>query len=193
MTRARDVSTRGGLTVVIPTSVTVSAGSASVAANGAITFSTAANLTLDGIFSSSYRHYRLLFSGLSSSNVSMNFVYRYLLSGTPTDYTSSHYYTQKLYSGSTTTTSVRVSAAANGTLPDVGVDQSVSSTDFYTPNISGQYACHTSQGTYVPSVGGIEYDNFGGLCATATQMTGIKFSGAMTYTGTIHVYGYNNG
>jgi hypothetical protein len=192
MTRARDLASRGGLTQIIPTSVTVSSGTASVAANGAITFSTAQNLTLDGIFSSSYRNYRLLFSGVASSNVSMNFVYRYLSSGTPTDF-GSLYYTQKLYSGGSTTTSVRVSNAANGTLPDVGVDQSVHSTDFYTPNISGQYACHTSQGTYVPSVGGIEYDNFGGLCATATQMTGIKFSGAMNYTGIIHVYGYNNG
>ena len=184
---------RQGLVSVLPSSVFVSAGSASVAANGAITFSGAQNLTLDGIFSSLYRNYRLLFVGAASSNVSMNFVYRYLLSGTATDFTNSVYYTQKMYSGGSTTTSVRVSAAANGTLPDVGVDQSVSSNDIYTPHISGAYTAHTSQGIYIPSVGGIEYDNFGGICAAGNQMTGIKFSGSVTYTGTIHVYGYGNG
>jgi hypothetical protein len=192
MSRARDVSSRGGLTHIIPTSVTVSSGTASVAANGFITFSTAQNLALDGIFTSSYRNYRLLFSGIANGNVSMNFVYRYLSSGTPTDF-GSLYYTQKLYSGSSATTSVRVANAANGTLPDVGVDFSVSSNDIYNPNVLNIYTSHTSQGTYAPSAGGIEYDNFGGLCATGTQMTGIKFLGSMNYTGTIQVYGYNNG
>ncbi len=65
MTRARDISSRGGLTQVIPTSVTVGSGTAAVAANGQITISGASNLVVNGVFSSRFENYKMVMSQVS--------------------------------------------------------------------------------------------------------------------------------
>ena len=61
MSRARDVSSRGGLTQIIPTSISVGSGSGSVGANGAITFSSASTVSLNGTFTAIYDNYRVYF------------------------------------------------------------------------------------------------------------------------------------
>lgn len=190
MTRVRDIATRSGLVQVIPTAVTVSSGSASVAANGAVTATAAINLALDGVFTSSYTNYRLLFNGVSSANVSCTFVYR-TSSG---DFTSSLYSSQRLYSYSTTTQSVRGGSLASGVLPDKGQDWSSAITDFFNPNALNVYPIHVSYGLYLSTAQAPEADFFTGACATGTQMTGIKFlAGGAALTGSFRFYGYNNG
>jgi hypothetical protein len=190
MTRVRDIATRSGLVQVIPTAVTVSSGSASVAANGAVTATAAVNLALDGVFTSSFTNYRLLFNGFSSANVGCGFVYR-----TPSgDFTSSLYSSQRLYSYSTTTLSTRGGSLANGLLADKGQDWGSEITDFFNPNTLNVYPTHITQGLYLSTAQAPEADFFTGACATGTQMTGIKFlaSGA-ALTGSFRIYGYNNG
>ena len=67
MTRARDVSSRGGLTAIIPTSVTVGGGSASVGGNGSITLTGATTISLINCFSSTYDNYKFTFAGTSAT------------------------------------------------------------------------------------------------------------------------------
>lgn len=190
MTRVRDIATRSGLIQVIPTAVTVSSGSASVAANGAVTATAAINLALDGVFTSSFTNYRLLFNGFSSANVSCTFVYR-TSSG---DFTSSLYNSQRLYSYSTTTQSVRGGSLTSGVLPDMGQDWGSAITDFFNPNVLNVYPTHVSYGLYLSTAQAPEADFFTGACATGTQMTGIKFlAGGAALTGSFRIYGYNNG
>jgi hypothetical protein len=50
-----------GLTQIVPTSVAVGSGSGSVDANGAVTFSAASSISINGCFSSTYDNYRIVF------------------------------------------------------------------------------------------------------------------------------------
>lgn len=57
-----------GLRTVIPTSVTVGSGSGSIdTTTGVVTFSGANNLFIDGAFTSAYRNYRVVGSGITAS------------------------------------------------------------------------------------------------------------------------------
>lgn len=49
-----------GLVPIVPTSVTVNAGSATTSANGLVTFTGASNVSLDGVFSARYRNYHIV-------------------------------------------------------------------------------------------------------------------------------------
>lgn len=59
---------KSGLVPIIPTSISVNSGSASVASDGTINFSGGVtNLRINGCFSSSYKYYRLMFEVESTS------------------------------------------------------------------------------------------------------------------------------
>ena len=58
-----------GLVPIIPSSVSVSSGSATVASDGTISFSGGvANLTINGCFSSAYKYYRVMFEVEATSS-----------------------------------------------------------------------------------------------------------------------------
>jgi len=189
MTRVRDIATRSGLVQVLPSSVSVSAGTASVAANGAVSFTSASNIALNDIFSSSFVNYRMMFNGVAAGNVGTSFVYR----TSAGDYTTANYTWQRIYAYGSTITSQRVSSQANGLLPDFGADWSAFTADFFNPNVANVYTTCLSQGMYLPSAASPELDHNYIVAANSAQMTGIKFTAATTFTGTVRVYGYNNG
>ena len=56
-----------GLVRVSPTSVTVGSGSASVNANGLVTFTGASSISLNGVFTSAYTDYRIMFDQTAAS------------------------------------------------------------------------------------------------------------------------------
>jgi hypothetical protein len=56
-----------GLMPVVPTSVVVAAGSASVSAKGFMTFTNATNVNVNGVFTSAFKNYKILFE-LESAN-----------------------------------------------------------------------------------------------------------------------------
>ena len=64
------VSTGAGLVPVIPTSVSVGSGTASVAADGTITFFNASNFSVDGAFTTTYRNYRVVMTRMIANSAS---------------------------------------------------------------------------------------------------------------------------
>lgn len=70
-----------GLRNVVPTSVSVSTGSATVNANGLVTFTNAANIVVNGVFTSTFTNYRMV-SGFSQSVVSEVQYLRFTYGGT---------------------------------------------------------------------------------------------------------------
>jgi hypothetical protein len=60
MTRARDVSSRGGLTKITPSSVTIGSGSSTTTANGNTVFTGVSSIALDGLFSTTFSHYKII-------------------------------------------------------------------------------------------------------------------------------------
>jgi hypothetical protein len=57
-----------GLVPVVPTSVAVASGSASVSSSGLITFTGATSISVNGCFTSSFRNYRIMFDETAASN-----------------------------------------------------------------------------------------------------------------------------
>jgi hypothetical protein len=78
-----------GFVPITPTSISVGSGSASSAGNGQVTFTTVGtNLSLNGVFSSTYDNYVLVYQGTHST--AANMTVRFRASGTDT--TTSYYW-----------------------------------------------------------------------------------------------------
>ena len=77
-----------GSVVVKPTSISYGGSSATIGGNGSVTFSTTSVLSLNGVFSSTYRNYMIVCSGYHSNNI-IGINMRFRASGSDT--TSSTY------------------------------------------------------------------------------------------------------
>ena len=189
MTRARDVSSRGGLTQVIPTSVTVGSGSSSVSSNGAITFSGASTVSMDGCFTSNYENYRIT---LTTTN-DVGGIFMKFRQGTTTisadySYAAPHWLSfsgfdgvdrgndvGQMFLGSTFTTSG-------------------SSVDIYNPAISGRQTNIFSVNAPAYAQNACWMRISGGILDNTASMNGFQlFASSGNLTGTVRIYGYNNG
>lgn len=72
--RSEVATSQIGLVPIVPTSVTVGSGSASVSTTGAVTFSSATNICLNGVFTSAYRHYQIVLD-ISNAGASAQEIY----------------------------------------------------------------------------------------------------------------------
>lgn len=84
----------GGLVPVIPNSIAVASGSASVSGNGLITITSASTLSLNGVFTSAFRDYKVMYNILGASSIIMSS--RLRASGTDAS-TASTYGAGRLY------------------------------------------------------------------------------------------------
>lgn len=65
---------KSGLVPIVPASVAVSSGSASVSSTGAVTFSGVNTLDILGVFSSTYRNYRLVAQTSTTSSSEWQYI-----------------------------------------------------------------------------------------------------------------------
>ena len=180
----------GGLTNVIPTSVVVGSGTSSVSANGAVTFSGATTVSLNGCFTSNYDNYRLIYEFPSSSTSSGAYL-RLAINGVatfdgPTDYSWSRYYasgtTLANNGGATAANGVLLAGFSASTLGSVGV------ADIFSPG-KAKATGFAINGTYANLM-----DNGFGTHSLATSYDGLRiYPTSGNFTGTIRIYGFNNG
>lgn len=185
-------SSQPGMKMVVPTSVAVGSGTGSVDTNGAVTFSAASSVSLNGCFSSTYDNYRILLN-ITSASASAILTMKMRASGTDTSGTS---YRSQLIKATTTS----VSGAANVSGTDdwyVATTQSAFSEatffsmDILSPNLAAYTKFHNQGGYYDSSTNpALEY-NYGFL-SNSTQYDGFSIISSGTITGTIRVYGYKN-
>lgn len=188
MSKARDLATRSGLVTVIPGSVTVGSGSASVAANGLITFSGATSISINSAFTSTYRRFLVHFEiqrNASGSDVT----FRLRKSGTDS---SASVYVQ---SGWYYTTSSTFGAYGSGTQA-----QQYLGTSF---NVNGTMTIHNPMDATLRTLNHAETTcggttpMFKAHCyhdvADAYDGFTLFETAASTFGGTITIYGYNNG
>jgi len=102
---------RNGLHLLTPPSVasTGSGNSSSISANGSVTFSSCATLSLNGVFSADYDNYMIVARGTGSSTVGVTA--RLRASGS--DASGSNYTYQYLYATSTSVTGARTTSATS--------------------------------------------------------------------------------
>jgi hypothetical protein len=183
--------TPGGLVQVVPTSVAVGSGSGSVDANGAVTFSGASSISLNGCFNSTFDNYKLLFyCNAASATANINFRFR-----TTSDDTGTNYYAAS--SGvNWSNTAVNNNAITQSSF---GVSRVVTGDPGYT---SFNFDCiRPYVATYSTLLGGQSMGIVGGPAhnhgafwsVTSTQFTGFSiFMSTGTFGGSIRVYGYKN-
>ena len=179
-----------GLTLLTPTSIANTSGTASIGANGTITFSAVSNVSLNGIFSATYANYRVVL-GIASSGGAAGTRFRFRSSGT--DNTGSNYYVAAVSKDSSLstinnenadpTTSYRIGTGGN--------NFSAMSLEVYNPFASDYTSMHSLTGALTNTNESHWFTGGGGFSGT-TSFDGITFfldSG--TLTGTVSVYGYN--
>jgi len=133
---------KNGFILLKPTSVNVTGSSptATINANGSVSFTNASNISLNGVFSSDYHNYRVLFSGKWSVNNGSGTWYMRLRSGGVTDATASSYNTQYLYVYSSGISSSRGASSQAGSITFESYNRFTNILDFYAPFIAAPTA-----------------------------------------------------
>ena len=180
-----------GLVPIVPTSIAVGSGTGTVSANGLVTFSGVSSVSLNNVFTSSYRHYRLVMDvPVSSALTSIMVRFR---TGT-TDNTSNTYYqywtikrisgvSQDNSGGPSTSYALFGKASSNTYGAYVG--------DIMSPQVTSQSTTATGL-----SHGGDSTNSYN-LFSTVlfdgtTSFDGITFyPSSGTMGGTVKIYGYN--
>lgn len=178
----------GGLVSVAPTTVgkTGASSTATASTNGQVTFALCETLTLNGVFTSAYANYRIVWAGLASANPSLQM--RLVTAGTPA--TGTDYNRQQLVASSTTVTGLRETSQTSwiicNNINTVGDNLSM---DIFNPQASkvtsfNNLSHTTTSGAYWQSVAGVN--------TLTTSYDGIQFLlTAGNFSGNVTVYGYN--
>lgn len=186
----------GGLVPIRPTTATIGTGSGSANSMGMVSFSGATSVSLDGVFSSEFTNYKVIFNGYSSSSGVDMLRVRTRAGGT--DFSGANTYWYLVYNGSTSDTYMaRQSFATADTFAAIGYlgyDQgnSIKTIDVFNPANSSVRTALNVSGVYsyagLPNVG----------VATGTHNQAVTVDGLTIYpaagnmTGYIQVFGYND-
>jgi hypothetical protein len=181
----------GGLVPVAPTSVTVGSGTGTASALGTVTFTGATTVLLNGVFTSSYTNYRIIFQGLGSST-SNNLRARYSVTGTVSSASYTAGFLAVDYSASATWSYVAPSTSAPmGWIDNAANSSAALAFDCYKPAVAER----TFWNGFTTSVNGGTANSGGivmGMHEVNTAYDGIQFfnSAGTNMTGTVSVYGY---
>jgi hypothetical protein len=182
-----------GLSLITPTSIANTGGSASISSTGAVSFTSASAISLNGCFTSTYDNYRVIFTLSSvSANNGMNF--RLRASGS--DASSTDYYAGGTINraNSATVSSQNIGAGTTFELGPSGTAHPSNRCiiDFLNPFSSLYTGVHISTAGF--DSGTSHYGRYvaGNYIAT-TSFDGFTFYPTTgNITGTIRVYGYRN-
>jgi hypothetical protein len=184
-----DTKVSNGLNLVIPTGVVVGSGTGTISANGQISFSGSSTVDVINCFSSTYDTYKILISAHAATGgpaLAMNF--RDATTLVSTGYYGGVWSTR--FDGVTAATAINNASSITvaTTMGSIPGNRCVVSLDLYRTAIDG-----------VVTGTGFGGSNSAALTVSAnrtgmTNFTGLTISpSSSTMTGTIRIYGYNNG
>lgn len=177
-----------GLVPVIPSGVTVSGGTGSYnSTTGLITFATATEVRINGVFTSAYANYRVVINSTGgSANQTLTFRYR----ASSTDYTANGY----AYGGTYINQAGAVAGVGSGAATEAqigwiegttGSARNSVSVDLFNPQTATAGKAYSStSSSYVMAF-------IAGFATPATSFDGITLRVAGNFSGTAKVYGYN--
>jgi len=183
-------STQPGMKMVVPTSVAVGSGSGSVDTNGAVTFSAASSISLNGCFTSAYQNYKVLVT--ITSVATGNIECRLRASGSDDSVATYNHGVFQYNSGNSSggfaaNTSLNrwIVTSGSSTITPVTI-----SMDIFMP----QETQRTSMSLLAQGSDGTNYNSYfgAGVKAATTSFDSVSYIFAGNSTGTIRVYGYKN-
>ena len=176
-----------GLRLITPTSV----ANGTIGATGAVTFSGASTVSLNGCFTSTYDNYKIYVSNLSCSG---NQTVRLRLRASGTDLSSAVYFWQRIEAASTSLGAGRGNDDTSHRFGDVSTDADTNSytMDLSSPFLSRKKQIITTGQEHRSGTGGILHQSGGIISSTVSHDGFTLFPASGTITGTIRVYGYKN-
>lgn len=178
---------RNGLHLLAPTSIasTGAGNSSSISANGSVTFSSCATLSLNGVFSADYDNY-LIVSRYTAGNLPFLY-YRLRLSGT--DASGSNYSSQYIIANGSTASGARGTSETMGYigLPDDDVAQNGFCFYVYSPYLAQPTASRSHSANSSGSAYLAEHGVFHSLSTSYDGITIYPQSGSIG--GRVAVYG----
>jgi hypothetical protein len=171
-----------GLVAIAPTSV---AGTGVSVSNATVTFSASSAVNVNGVYSATYKNYKVLINISSSSQVILS--YRLRVSGS--DNNTANYSEQRLIADSTSLLGVRATGQTSGTIGQMVLsDFSFFDCNFFQPFDTTKTGLMVTGTTFV---GGSYITNLAGQFGAATSFDGFSiFPVSGTITGTLSVYGF---
>jgi hypothetical protein len=175
-----------GLSLITPTSIAVTGGSGSISATGAVSFTSASAIRLNGSFTSSYQNYHIVYSATQTASTPLKLR---LASGASVISTSTY------RRGGLFRDSGSVVASFFGSSSETSVivtqNSGALTIDMFSPFEAAvtnmKYDTAVIDGSGYARVSGFGYNT------NATSYDGIEFSpDSGTISGTIRVYGYRN-
>ena len=177
-----------GLVPVIPTSVNVGSGSATVGVSGMVSFTGSSSIRLNGCFTSSYRNYKILLDVTAASAI-QSICIRYSSGGTDNT-TADNYFAWGRARENGTAANGGTLNANYGFLVDTLTNGGISaSVEVFKPQIAAETR-------YLSNHFGFDSASYagynGGIKAGLTSFDGINFymAGGGTINGTLQVFGY---
>ena len=175
-----------GLSLVTPTSIANSGGSAS-ASGGAVTFTGVTSVSLNGVFTSSYENYRIIITSQKVTGSPVAYYFRFRASGS--DATGSNYNYSGFVTEANGTSSINAFGQnqTSGALQGIGTGLGIISADIRNPFTATDtamtflylYELANGPGAIVHSV-------------AASQDGFTIFPASGNVTGTIRAYGYQD-
>jgi hypothetical protein len=175
MTRARDVATQGGLTLISTNTF-----------SGAVSHSFGSDAS--PIFTSAYRNYKIIIDNISAVSEQ---VINFRLRANTTDFTGTNYDTQSLYA---LTTTIGSSRALNQTSASIGVASQATQTssivlDLTLPQLTNVKNIQ-SHNMYYANAEGPRFNVYYSSINSAVAYNGFTIFAGANISGTIKVYGY---
>ena len=178
-----------GLSLITPTSIAATGGSGSISSTGAVSFTSASAISLNGVFSSTYTNYRIMFHATGASG-NASITYRLRKDGS--DASGSNYYRAGTfnYNNSSTISPLNASgtsfnlvdilaAAPNRTFLTIEASQTNNATE----------TMHTFFSAAQNSTSSYAFQGMG-LHDLTIAYDGFTILFSATSSGTVSVYGY---
>jgi hypothetical protein len=172
-----------GLVSMTPTSIAHSGTSATINADGGVDFTAVSSLTLNGVFTSDYDNYFLVWGSITGTSALINM--RLRVAGT--DATGSNYTHQILQAQGTTVTGDRISSASDWRLMSMtNVQVNGMVMHCYGPFLAQPTAYRT---VTIRSLNDATIDDYAGTHSLSTAYDGFTVA-TSSMSGNVHVFGY---
>ena len=173
-----------GLIVMTPTSIDVTGTSGSINADGGVDFTAVTSLSLNGVFTSSYDNYLIVYTATSASVIVVTF--RLRVAGT--DASGSNYTSQELVASDTYKAGTRFSSETSSRgFYSISSTPSGITAHIYGPALAQATAMRTV--SHSSDVGAVIAD-YAVTHSLATSYDGFTLGATTAITGNITVFGY---
>jgi hypothetical protein len=185
MTKARDLANGGfGLVLVKPSSVVNGTDNG----KGTVSFSAVSTVSLNGVFSSTYTNYRILWKGNASGAVGV----KLRLRAAGSDVTSGNYFYEEFVANGTSVSASRASTQTGFALGAMSNNfKHFIQTELASPFLAEE-TNYESKSAYNNTTSTHLFYTLAGFCSVTASADGFTlYADSGTISGEVSVYGYN--